>query len=233
MKNLVKMARAEYNTARSNRTLVTPNVALITDENNKVEYLKNNPTSDIGIASWEGGVRKFYSLEEWNALETKPTALGVYVFTEQSQFIIHGTLNTSVKWSNNITVAVPAVVTTTQNANAILDFAGAANTQAVLDAVTGGIIEDAPLFTWARALTFADGAEPYVPAAGQLELIRLNLAVINACRAALGQGAIVFDARNICSSTQYNANFGWGWSGSSWNRIGKVNNTYGVAVCAL
>lgn len=232
MNNLVKMTRSAYATAKANRTLVTPNVALITDEN-KVEYLPVNPTSDIGIAAYDGGVRKYYSLDEWNALATKPTALGVYVFTEQSQFIIHGTLNTSVKWSNNTTVAVPDVVTTTQNAAALLDFAGAANTQAVLDAVTGGVIEDAPLFTWARGLSFADGSTPYIPAAGELELIRLNLTEINACRAALGQDPIVFEGRNVWSSTQYNAGNAWSWNSSSWRTNLKSYPFFGVAVCAL
>lgn len=232
MNNLVKMTRSAYITAKSNRTLITPNVALITDEN-KVEYLPVNPTSDIGIAAYDGGVRKYYSLDEWNALATKPTALGVYVFTEQSQFIIHGTLNTSVKWSNNTTVAVPDVVTTTQAAAALLDFAGAANTQAVLDAVTVGVIEDAPLFTWARGLSFADGSTPYIPAAGEFELIRLNLTEINACRAALGQDPIVFEGRNVWSSTQYNAGYAWDWYSTRWNNVNKTNAFYGVAVCAL
>ena len=232
MNNLVKMTRSAYITAKSNRTLITPNVALITDEN-KVEYLPVNPTSDIGIAAYDGGVRKYYSLDEWNALATKPTALGVYVFTEQSQFIIHGTLNTSVKWSNNTTVAVPDVVTTAQSAAALLDFAGAANTQAVLDAVTGGVIEAAPLFTWARGLSFADNSIPFVPAAGQLELIRISLVTINACRAAIGQDAIVFEGKNIWSSTQYNASTAWYWYSTRWNGGYKYDNTYGVAVCAL
>ena len=232
MNNLVKMTRSAYSTAKANRTLITPNVALITDEN-KVEYLPVNPTSDIGIAAYDGGVRKYYSLDEWNALATKPTALGVYVFTEQSQFIIHGTLNTSVKWSNNNTVAVPDVVTTTQNAAALLDFAGAANTQAVLDAVTGGVIEDAPLFTWARGLSFADGSTPYIPAAGELELIRLNLTDINACRATLGQDPIVFEGRNIWSSTQFAAGRAWLWASSAWFSGGKASPFSGVAVCAL
>ena len=232
MNNLVKMTRSAYTTAKSNRTLITPNVALITDEN-KVEYLPMNTPSDIGIAAYDGGVRKFYSRDEWNALETKPTVLGVYVFAEQSQFIIHGTLNTSAKWSNNNTVAVPDVVTTTQSADALLDFAGAANTQAVLDAVTGGVIADAPLFTWARALTFADGAEPYVPAVGQLELIRLNLAEINACRIAIGQDSIVFDNGSIWASTQYSTGRAWFWSRSYWYNDSKNGSRVVVAVCAL
>lgn len=227
------MTRADYTSARNNRTLVTPNVALITNENNKLEYLAQNPASDVGIQSLESGVKKYYSLEEWNALENKPTALGVYVFTEQAQFKIHGTLTTSQKWSNNTTVVVTGVTTTTNSATALLDFAGAANTQAVIDAVDNETIADAPLFAWARGLSFADGATPYIPATGELELIRLNLAAINACRAALGQDAIVFEGKYLWSSTQYNAANAWVWYSTHWDHNNKNASYNGVAVSAL
>ena len=231
------MTRSAYSTARSNRTLVCPNVALITDENNKVEYLKANPISDIGIASWEGGVRKFYSLDEWNALETKPTAIGVYVFTDQAQFVIHGTFVASGKaWSNTKTVEVPGVVTEITSANAILDFAGKSNSQAMLDAVSGGTIVDAPVFTWASGLTFVDGSVPYVPAAGELELIRLNVEDINGCRAALNQDSLDFNGKMIWSSTQQSSTLAFAWTGSGWNFSfgnGKASNCGGIAVCAI
>lgn len=236
MKNLVKMTRSAYSTARANRTLVTPNVALISDENNKVEYLPMNPASDIGIASWEGGVRKYYSLDEWNALATKPTALGVYVFTEQSQFIIHGTVGSALRWSNNENVEVPCVVTESNSDNAILDFAGKSNSQAMLDAVSGGTIEDAPVFTWASGLTFVDGSVPYVPAAGELELIRLNVEGINDCRAALNQDSLVFDGKNIWSSTQSSNRFAFAWVSNEWSSRfgnGKATGCGGIAVCAI
>lgn len=231
------MTRSAYSTARSNRTLVCPNVALITDENNKVEYLKANPTSDIGIASWEGGVRKFYSLDEWNALETKPTAIGVYVFTECAQFIIHGTFVASGKaWSNNMTVEVPGVVTEIDKNDAILDFAGKSNSQAMLDAVSGGTIGDAPVFTWASGLTFVDGSVPYVPAAGELELIRLNVEDINSCRAALNQDLLVFNGNTIWSSTQQSSRLAFACLNNSWASSfgnGKASYCGGIAVCAI
>lgn len=230
--NLVKMTRSAYNTAKANRTLITPNVALISDEGS-VEFLPINPVSDIGIASYESGQKKYYSLAQWNALEEKPTAVGVYVFTENAQFVIHGTINTGVKWSDNTSVVVDGCTFTTQQAQALLDFAGAANSQAVLDAVSGGDIANAPLFSWAAGLSFASGVTPYIPSAGELELIRLNLTEINACRAALSQDPIVFEGKYIWSSTQYNASLAWRWYSSSWYYNGKTDTSYGLAVGAL
>lgn len=233
MNNLVKMTRAEYTTAKANRTLVCPNVALISDENGHCEFLPNNPTSDIGIAALENGQRTFYSLAEWNALETKPTALGTYVFTSDTQFILHGTIGSSLKYLDTTTVAVEGVTTTTSSASALQDFAGAANTQALLDAVTAGIITNAQAASWASGLTLADNAGCYLLAAGQVELVSLNLEAINNCRAALGQSEIVFTGKYIWSSTQYNASYAWGWYTSYWNSLGKNGSYLALAGAAL
>jgi len=229
MNNLVKMTRSAYSTAKTNRTLVCPNVALISDEN-KVEFLPMNPTSDIGIAAYENGLRTYYSLEEWNALTTKPTAIGVYMFTEQSQFVIHGTI-LSGKWSDTTEVAVDGVTTTTSTA--LLDFKGKENTDAVIGAVSGGDITNAPIFTSARALTCADANAVFsVAAAGQVELMRLNATAINACRTALSQTTINFGS-NVWSSTQYSASHAWFWHGSFWDIIAKFYSFSGVAVAAI
>lgn len=215
MKNLVKMTRSAYSTARANRTLVTPNVALISDEVGKIEYTPFLPTSDIGIASWENGVRKFYSLEEWNALETKPTALGVYVFAEDAQFIIFRSefQNTSYKWSTT-EILVEGCASANDLSAAKLDYAGAANTQAVIDALNRNELADAPMFTYARGLSPADGSTPYVPALGELELIKLNATQINQCRGALSLANI--DTSNIAfCSTQSMAYKFWSYYSSA------------------
>lgn len=226
MNNLVKMTRSEYTTAKANRTLVCPNVALISDEYQKVEYIAQNPPSDIGICAWEDGHRTFYSPAQWEELETKPTALGVYVFTEQTQFIIHGTTASNIKWSNTFAL-VEGVVTTTNQAAALQDFDGKSNTQAILDAVTAGTIADAPAATWAHALTFADGAECFLPSAGQLEVIRININAINSCRAAVSQSSLSYSA---LTSTQYGANNMWNIYGTSWQ---AYNKNYPLSALAI
>jgi len=229
MNNLVKMTRSAYTTAKNTLTLVCPNVAYISDED-KVEFLRVNPEVGVGIKA-VGGL--CYTLEEWNALETKPTAVGVYVRHANGGFVIHGTQNTSVKWSSDQSVQIAGVTTTNNQTTALLDMAGWDNTQAVLAAKTAGDIADCPLFDWARGLSFADSSQGYVPSMGELNMIKENLASVNLCRAALSQTEIVFSGRNIWTSTQYSASHSWFWFSSYWYNYTKGNNYYGVAVCAL
>lgn len=100
MKNLVKMTRAEYTAAKAARTLVCPNTCLISDETQSVEFLYANPMVDVGITGLDGGVRKFYSYEEYDALEVKPTDPMTYLATATEILGILPNVNTSVKWSS-------------------------------------------------------------------------------------------------------------------------------------
>lgn len=231
--NLVKMTRTKYETAKSNLTLTCPNVALISDEQNKVEMLMSNPKTDIGIAAWIDGAVQYYSKSEWNALETKPTAIGVFFVLPDGIRCLHGDVNSSVKWSSNTSVTVPGCFASSNASVALLDMAGRNNTDAVLAAVSGGTIADAPIFTWADGISFANGEKGYVPSMGELEIIRLNLVAINECRSLLGQTAIVFDNKDIWTSSQYSANHSWGWYGSRWYNIGKTTQYIGLCLAAL
>lgn len=227
---LPKMTRAEYTAAKNNRTLLCPNTCLISDEG-KVEFLFANPKTDIGIAAWDGSKVLYYSVEEWNALETRPTAMGVYVATENGVVCLHETTS-SKKWSDNTTVIVPGCFCDSDAARSLLDMGGEANTDAVLTAVSNGVIENAPLFTWAHSLTFANGKTGYVPAKGELETLRLNGVQINACRAAIGHSIINF-ASNIWSSSQTSASSSWSWYSTYWDYNRKNNSYLGLALCAL
>lgn len=228
MKNLVKMTRSAYSTARSNRTLVCPNVALITDENNKVEYLKMNPTTDIGIASWEGGVRKFYSLHEWNALATKPTALGVYVFTEDAQFIIHGTANVeqaAMKPDGYLTIS--GLDAKPNLSDALLDFNGQTNSQLILTALANGAMTSAPAFTWADELATADGSRPYIPSLGELSLIYQNRDEINTLRGFLNQAAICDESKQW-KSRYWSSTLTDNQNSALWSNQDNVDSPYSL-----
>lgn len=231
MRNLIKTTRSAYTTAKSNRTLICPNVAMITDENNKIEYLANNPSADIGIASWEGGVRKFYSLAEWNALETKPTALGVYVFTEDSQFIIHASSGANMYKYTDTEYLIPGV----SAKSGLNDFAGKTNTAAILDALNNELIANAPAAVWANGLSFEDGTAAYVAAAGQVNLIGLNLTDINNCRTALSQSTFTFaNGKTWYTSTQANASQAYVWfNGSGYFNRPKSTSSSQFALCDI
>lgn len=229
-KNIIQMTRAEYTTAKNNRTLICPNVCKITDESNHTEKLMANPIVDIGIAALVNGVTTYYSREEWEALEVKPTDIGTYVATSDGILVLHPTILTNQKWSNNTSVVVPGCFINSNAALAKLDLAGYENTEAVLAAVQAGTIADAPAFTAARALTFANGATPFIPAAGQWDVIYNNITEINACRAALGQTLITFGT--FWTSSQNTANPAWSYTASGIYSSGKLN-TYSVVVVAL
>lgn len=229
-KNIIQMTRAEYTAAKNNRTLICPNVCKITDENNHTEKLMANPIVDIGIAALVNGVTTYYSREEWEALEVKPTDIGTYVTTSDGILVLHPTILTNQRWSNNTSVYVPGCFANGSAALAKLDLAGYENTEAVLAAVQAGTIEDAPAFTAARALTFANGATPFIPAAGQWDVIYNNMTEINACRAALGQTLITFGA--FWSSSQGRVNDAWYYFASGINNYSNKNVANSVVVVA-
>lgn len=221
----------DFNNAKVQGTLVCPNTALIMADGS-VKYTPNLIKSNIGIRGVNGVC---YTLTEWNALAPadKPAGVGAYVYDDATGkgFVIHGTISSGVSWSDNTTVVVEGCTTTTSASVALQDFGGKANTDAVLNAVQLGTIVNAPLFTWARGLDFLDpNLEGYVPATGELALIRTNLADINACRALLGQDPIVFDGKTFWSSTQGGADRSWRWILTSWGNYGKTDAHPGIAV---
>jgi len=221
---ICKMTRANYTTAKNNRTLLCPNTCLISDEN-KVEHLYTNPQSDIGIIAKEGAKYLYYTAEQWIALSEKPTALGVYVFTENGMLVLHGTVNNVAKWSDNTTVLVPGCSIDQ------LAWDGEANSIAVLAAVANQTIVNAPVFTWANGLTI-DGHNCFIPSKAQFESIRLNIIDINTCRTAIGQAAIAIN-NNYWTSTQYTAANSWLWTNTYWNANAKNYSGRALAVAAL
>lgn len=231
MKNLVKMTRAEYTAAVANRTLVCPNVALITNEARKVEYLYSYATADIGIAAYEGGVVKYYSVEQWEALDVKPTVMGVYVFFAGRARIIHNDILTATLWAQP-DIPVPGCFLSRSQAAALLDMEGWVNTAAVNAAYEGGTITALGIFAQVNAKTFADGGKGYLPAAGELDTLVLNQEAINAARLACGQAAINF-ATTIWSSSQEVGDRSWRWSSTSWTSGVKWQVFIGLVLRAL
>lgn len=234
---LVKFSTlAEYEAAKSNRTLVCPNVAKITADGS-IKFLKNNPPVGVGIKTNEGGVDKYYTLEEWNALTTKPAAndiVGEYVYDGEHGFVISQNRSSNMAWSNS-SVAVPNCFMSSSEATAKLDFAGLENTLAIIAAKNVGTIVDCPMADWARSQFNGNG---WLPSMGEFELIRINVTDINLCRAAITEAGQSRSAINISSytwtSSQFNAATAWYWYGSRYNDTTKsYTNISGVALSAL
>ena len=235
-KQVLQLTRAEYTTAKANRTLVCPNLCKITDENNHTEKLMNNPKADIGIATYESGQIKFYSAEEYAALAVKPTVLGDYMLTEEKIILIHPEVNASVKWSGSTPLTVPGCYPDYPDhpSSYLLDMKGPENSAAVLAAVEDGLIANAPAFTWASQRVWADGyTGGYVLAAGEQEIARLNAIALNQCRSLHNADPIFASGKWYWSSSQNGANYSYYCQLSSWGNYGKDGTICCLAARAL
>ena len=136
-----------------------------------------------------------YTAEKWLAAESAGTvtdadANGVAVLYSKyavCPHVIHPKYSADKpQWSSNASVIVPGVPTTSDRATAQLDVNGKANTEAILAAVTAGTIADAPAAQYCAGVTFADGQQGYLPAAGELQAWFDNKTAFNACMDAIG-----------------------------------------------
>ena len=161
-----------------------------------------------------------YTAEDWLAAETAGTvtdadANGVAVLYSKyavCPHVIHPKYATGIKKWSSESVKVPGVPVISDKAVAQLDVDGKANTEAILKAVEAGTIPDAPVAQYCADVTFANGEQGYLPAAGELQAWYDNKTAVNACMDAI-------EADNVCvstwgytwSSTQYSANSAWCW----------------------
>ena len=162
-----------------------------------------------------------YSPEKWKAFETAglvtdADANGVVVLYSKyavCPHVIHpfGSPDSPVvgsdvfgekKWSSS-NVTVPNVTIATTAAEARLDVNGKANTEAILAAVADGTIADAPAAQYCAGITFANGQQGYLPAAGEVQAWYDNKDRVDACLDAIG-GDTRMNTRMVWSSTQWN-----------------------------
>ena len=203
--------QAEYEQKKAAGSLGLPNVSFVKSPE-QVLYLRE---TEIGIASFESGVRRYYKLEDWNALSVKPTVLGVYVKTPDCGFIIHN--DTFGHVFGLPEAGIPGVTTTNSLAGARQDFKGKENTAAIFSYMDEGSFEST-LFTQVRAKQFADGSNAYLGAAGEIKAIFDNILQVDACRAAINSPALSGLYDRVLSSTLYNTS-GQVWV---WNDISTV-----------
>lgn len=102
---------------------------------------------------------------------------------------------------------MPGVTTTEDDAAAKLDVNGKANTEAILAAVTAGTIADAPAAQYCAGVTFVNGQQGYLPAAGELQAWYDNKTAVDVCMDAIGgdQGLTKYP----WSSTQNTDDYAW------------------------
>ena len=183
-----------------------------------------------------------YTAEEWIAAEeagtvTDTDANGVavrYSKYASCPHVIHPVKYSTKFWSNySYKVAIPILPMIDDKATAQLDIDGKANTDAIMAAISHGIIRDAAAAEFCVETIFANGQQGYLPAAGELQAWHDNRLVINACMDAIG-GTNKLVSKGTYSSTQISSENVWTCSNSGLSSSyklltnGVTYNTYPV-----
>lgn len=132
---------------------------------------------------------RLYTSAEWNEMNIDDQeAVGVAVSDGINSLIIHPETICGQWTSLKEDIPLFEGISMIENeADAMLDFAGKENTDAVLAAVEAGLLPDAPAFRSARNTVFVNGAEGYIPASGELYMIGREWSKgIGSCMEAIG-----------------------------------------------
>lgn len=160
----------------------------------------------VGIKHTNGNI---YSASEWTAgTFSASDALGVAISDGTNGLLLNKAQGSSLKWSSNTTDVVPDCYTTTVEAEANVDFAGKANTDAIIAAKSTISGFTCPAADWCRALTDG-GLEWYLPAGGEALLIMSNETAVNECLNLIGGTAL---PNYFWTSTQYAEYRAWLYS---------------------
>lgn len=154
-------------------------------------------------------------------------AVGVYVGTENSKFVIAPTHNTSgLEWGDS-GVTISGIVTSEDPKEVQEDYAGESNTNKIITQLG---IYTALAAKYCLNYTFKNGKKGYLWAAGEALNACLNLRAINAAMSKIG-GTIMGD-RTYWTSTQANASQAWECGDITNNLV--YNYKYNeIAVCAV
>ena len=146
------------------------------------------------------------TVSPYNTLTPGKTPVGVLLKNDLVSIVIHPSEGSSKTWSSNTKTTIPGVTTTTRDYLARADYAGESNTNAVYASGLQGTA-----FTFAREASYADGRQGYLPAAGEMEQMRLNATNINTALRLINGNTLQFDKNSYWSSTQYSDRRAWYW----------------------
>ena len=186
---------------------------------------ENTPPTPPGPSG--NGVYILYtdgSVSAYDTLVSGKTPVGPLLITNNVSLVIHPSAGYSKQWSSDTSTVISGVTTTPDGNIAKADYAGAANTAAV---IASGLAGSA--FTFATTdCVYADGRTGYLPSYGEMEEIRLNETNINTALGLIGGTALVFSSQSYWSSTQRNKVKAWCWysDSSGWFSYIKDNNYY-------
>lgn len=214
----------KFNTEADVMMFDSPNVVLVADTKN---VLYNVPkTQGVYIQHIDG---KLYDEAGWtNGGFSNDEANGVAVITAKASFVIAKTDLGQMAWSSNTSILVDGILTSSDSATALTDFAGYNNTQLMLATDTSGAGYSCANYT------FPNGNKGYLPALGELKEVYNNKSKISSLMTKIGGTA--FPTKYHWSSTQRSSSESWRFDvkyGYTYSSAKNDTNLYVRAFSAL
>lgn len=212
MKHLRKFNTEEEKTAwQSSEQYASPNVVFV-KETGKVDY--NLLIPGVSIQHIDG---RLYTQSQWaqNGF-TKEEANGVAVIDDAASFVISKTYieGEQAKWAGSSNVLVDGVMVTTNEEEAITDYAGKANTERIVTIGLGGAANACLDYI------FPNGNKGYLPAAGEFNVLKKYVNNINSAMSLIG--GLQFTTKAFWSSTQSSESAAWYFYGKNYPNIEYV-----------
>lgn len=156
-------------------------------------------------------------------------AVGVYVGTENSKFVMAPTYNSSGEIWGDTGLAISGIVTSEGVTEAQKDYAGKSNTNKIITQLG---IYVARAANYCRNYTFKNGEKGYLWAAGEAMEAIANQDAINVAMKKIGGNSMAY---GYWTSTQVNANQAWKCdaNNSQIYQDYKYNEILVIAVCSI
>lgn len=173
--------------------------------------------------------------DKWNSTNNSK-AVGVYVGTENSQFIIAPTYEKDGIYNWGAKGIVYGIITSDDSVTAKKDYAGKANTDKIIAQLK---IEEAPAVQYCRNYTFKNGKKGYLWSLGEACEAFNNRKAIDEAMGKIGGDSIYPGGEEFWTSTQFSSSWAWtiDFSGISdthyWSYRDKLSARYVRAVCSI
>ena len=158
-------------------------------------------------------------------------AVGVYVGTENSKFIIAPTVDNETRQWGGYGTTISGIVTSSDSTTAKKDYAGETNTDKII--VQLGT-NNAPAAEYCRNYTFKNGKKGYLWSLGEAQDAYKNKKAIDAAIKKIGGATMPTDSY-LWTSTQFSSSDAWVlyWTNGSVHYYNKDYDCYVRAVCAF
>lgn len=174
-----------------------------------------------------------YTKDEWDGSKT---ANGIAVLTDNCRFVIAlQDAHTSTCMWGGYKKNVSGIANATDTSKARADYAGASNTDIIINELSGfndNYVTGAPAAEYCKAFTFPNGKKGYLGAAGEWQAALDNKAAIVSALSKCG-GSVLSDY--YWTSTPYTQNRSWDiyWDSGSLGNDNKVSSYYVRAFSTL